>query len=591
MGTYGDQTSLNVVSLTGSAAFNTRANIFGASDPMQLIAPSKIKIAALQGDIDVGRSGALYQAPSPNAQLDLLAGKGISVGVGSIKQLDLPLSLLSSIGTPLKKIDLTKSSQHAESLWHQNDFEPSRLIALSGDISGSGGEDTSYFNEALHVSASGDVKDFGFTAQHVRRSDVTRVSAGKDVKFSGDKGKFQVNGLGALEVLAGHNVDLGGANGIITRGNLENFYLPEGGASVYVLAGGKPDYASFRRFLGVGDEVSEASLRDRFYGELRDKGREAVAGGGAASYAKGGAAIKALFPAGTVTGGNIDFFNSQIKTEQGGGIDLMVPGGSVTVGIANPPVNAKVAAEQGLFTITDGDIRAFVRDDFLVNQSRVFTLDGGDILVWADRGTIDAGSGAKTVGSTPPPTLIIRDGLIVLDTSNSISGSGIGALESKDDTPASDLDLFAPNGNIDAGDAGLRSSGKINLGALKILNASNIQAAGGVAGAPAAAPAAVPTAAPSNPANTKKEEGDAQAASRLQQGLITVEVLGNVDDGAASSAPNAPSAPNATDSSSANTPNTSRTSNPFRSPSVTSPAATTVPSALEEEEAKKRKKK
>jgi filamentous hemagglutinin len=190
-----------------------------------------------------------------------------------------------------------------------------------------------------------------------------------------------------------------------------------------------------------------------------------------------------------------------------------------------------------LFTVRGGDIRAMVSDSFLVNQSRVFTLFGGDILVWADLGSIDAGSGAKTVSATPPPVLVIRNGQIVLDTSNSVSGSGIGALASRADTPPSDLDLFAPQGAIDAGDAGLRSTGNVNLGARVILNAANIQAGGSVAGAPPALPAAAPPPAlPNEPtaAGSRADDAAQESAARAGAGraILTVEVIEGNDDAA-----------------------------------------------------------
>ena len=156
-----------------------------------------------------------------------------------------------------------------------------------------------------------------------------------------------------------------------------------------------------------------------------------------------------MFPKENVGKGDILLSMSQVKTEQGGNIQMLVPGGSTVVGVAAPSLS-KAASDQGIFTINGGDILAYVADDFLVNQSRVFTLDGGNIMIWADRGNIDAGSGAKTVNSTPPPVLVVRNGQIVLDTANSVAGSGIGVLASRDDTPPSDMDLFAPQGSIDA---------------------------------------------------------------------------------------------------------------------------------------------
>jgi filamentous hemagglutinin len=133
------------------------------------------------------------------------------------------------------------------------------------------------------------------------------------------------------------------------------------------------------------------------------------------------------------------------------------------------------------------------------------------------------------VNSTPAPVLVIRNGQIVLDASNSVTGSGIGVLASRDDTPVSDMDLFAPEGSIDAGDAGLRSTGNITLGARVILNANNIQAGGAISGAPAVVAASAPVAAVTNPTNNENKALEDAAPSAGKRdgagGMLTVEVL------------------------------------------------------------------
>ena len=59
----------------------------------------------------------------------------------------------------------------------------------------------------------------------------------------------------------------------------------------------------------------------------------------------------------------------------------------------------------------------------LVNQGRVFTLAGGDITLVSQYGNIDAGKGAKTASSAPPPLITVDgNGNIEVDVSNSISG-------------------------------------------------------------------------------------------------------------------------------------------------------------------------
>jgi hypothetical protein len=83
------------------------------------------------------------------------------------------------------------------------------------------------------------------------------------------------------------------------------------------------------------------------------------------------------------------------------------------------------------------------------------------------------------------------------------TGGGIGTLQTVEGVAVANVGLFAPSGVIDAGDAGIRSSGNLTLAATKILNADNIAVAGISVGAPPAAapasappPAAPPAAAP-----------------------------------------------------------------------------------------------
>lgn len=548
IGTFSDTSRLDVLAVRGSILLG------GSADADSNLAPGQVGVAALNGDI----SGRLNQNPGTNGQLDLLAGG--SIKLDGIVQYDLPADAVPSVDHPVlygtqSPYALTNPLLvHSKTPWHASDSEHSRLIALNGDITGPGSKDAVLqFNEPVFIQASGNIeKGVSVVSQHLGVDDVTRIEAGGSIKFrdvATAKTVFQVDGPGRLEVIAGEDVDLAAGLGIVTKGNFENPYLPEGGANVLVLAGTtQPDYSEFQQYLQENglysaQDSGESALRDRFFTLLRDYGNEAEAGGGEASYAKGRTLIQTLFPNSLINEGNIDFFYSAIKTEQGGTIDLLAPGGGITVGIANPSttLGSKGASEQGLFTLQGGQIRALAHGNFLVNQSRVFTLDGGDILAWADYGNIDAGSGAKTVSATPPPVLVVRGGQIVLDASNSVSGSGIGALASKDDTPASNVYLFAPQGAIDAGDAGLRSTGNITLGARVILNASNIQAAGAVTGAPAAAATAAPVAAVTSPTNSENQalEDAAPGAGRREGsgGMLTVEVL----DGGPEAVPDCPS--------------------------------------------------
>jgi hypothetical protein len=64
------------------------------------------------------------------------------------------------------------------------------------------------------------------------------------------------------------------------------------------------------------------------------------------------------------------------------------------------------------------------------------------------------------------------------------TGAGIGTLATQPGVPPADVDLIAPNGIVDAGDAGIRVSGNFNVFAVQILGADNIEVAGVAKGLP-----------------------------------------------------------------------------------------------------------
>ena len=111
--------------------------------------------------------------------------------------------------------------------------------------------------------------------------------------------------------------------------------------------------------------------------------------------------------------------------------------------------------------------------------------------------------------------------------------------------PAGDVDLHAPLGTIDAGEAGIRVSGNINIAALHVVNAANIQVKGESNGIPAAA--TVNTALASASAASSAAAGAAQeSVQRAQQSrqnlpsVISVQILGYGDEPAAGATPPSP---------------------------------------------------
>ena len=111
--------------------------------------------------------------------------------------------------------------------------------------------------------------------------------------------------------------------------------------------------------------------------------------------------------------------------------------------------------------------------------------------------------------------------------------AGIATLAPIPEVPPGDVDLIAPLGTIDAGEAGIRVSGNVNIAALQVVNAANIQVQGESKGIPVTA--VVNTGALSNAsaaatsAASAAQDAVARTRAAAQQALpsiISVQVLG-----------------------------------------------------------------
>ena len=244
--------------------------------------------------------------------------------------------------------------------------------------------------------------------------------------------------------------------------------------------------------------------------------------------------------------GNLSMFYSQIKSESAGAIEILTPGGFASVGLAVPGDLGKADSDLGIISLRGGELNGFARNDFSVNTSRIFTLGGSNLFLFSALNDIDAGKGSKTASSTPPPLITIVDGKVTFDYSSAVTGSGIGSFVATGGNPG-DVNLFAPYGEINAGEAGIRSAGNVNLGARVIIGADNISAGGVTTGAPVASTAGIGLSAPASADPTSQsKQGNTVADSaktannKLAElpSLITVEVISLGDE----SAPAKPSA-------------------------------------------------
>ncbi|OOV89831.1 filamentous hemagglutinin family protein [Pseudomonas sp. MF4836] len=420
---------------------------------------------------------------------------------------------------------------------------------------------------------------------HNDPTDISIASAGRDILYS----NFRVAGPGTLELTAGRTILMEDKVSVISLGGVAPGDSRPG-SSIVMQAGVGPNGPDYQRFvqayldpanlaqpgesLGagkvaktyegelqawlagrfgfVGDstqarayyaalpaEQQRVFAREVYFAELKAGGREYTQEGGLrqGSYARGRTAIAALFPQTDVAGnpiryqGDITLFGGAgVHTDFGGSIQMLTPGGNQTFGIegAAPPASA------GVITQGAGDIQLYSLGSILLGQSRIMTTFGGSIMGWSAAGDINAGRGSKTtVVYTPPKRVYDTWGNVGLSPSVPSTGAGIATLNPIPEVAAGDIDLIAPLGTIDAGEAGIRVSGNINIAALRVVNAANIQTQGKSSGVPVSA--AVNTGAMSSASSAGAAASQAaEDAARNQQAaakqgrasIVTVEVLG-----------------------------------------------------------------
>ena len=538
--TYGDNSSVSMSSAAGDvylAQGNDRTTNFEPAvsgitpDNAFLVMPSSVVARSFSGDIIV--NSALYMFPSDKGQLDLFASRDISGGNGgAIRMSDgaaagLP-TVLNAQANATAALD--EALKTAASSRHIEDTAPV-LVTAGRDIR----KGLFYLPKAARFTADRDIADVSIFGQNLNATDVTLIQAGRDFAFSSSalnqNSEIAIGGPGQVAVLAGRNVDLGFTRGISTTGRHDNPTLPTAeGAAITVAAGlgEQPDYAGFiERIIAPSSDYDEQLIayvarltkstlsRDAalaafkalsvdaqrpfidtvFFNELVQTGRAANASG--AGFERGYAAIDALFPSsGAGSGdpskskysGDLNMAFSRIYTLAGGDISLLIPGGRLNVGLANPPptIAARNPSELGIVAQGAGDVHIFADQDVLVNSSRIFTLLGGDIAVWSTHGNIDAGRGAKSSLAAPAPTVTIDPtGRVEVSFTGAVTGSGIRTIVTADDVEPGDVDLIAPSGFVNAGDAGIGSAGNLNIAAQSVIGLDNIQVGGTSTGVPA----------------------------------------------------------------------------------------------------------
>ncbi|MCX6970884.1 MAG: filamentous hemagglutinin family protein [Verrucomicrobia bacterium] len=650
--------------------------------------PSTLRATSFAGDLNFVGNLTLY--PSPVGGLELLArgainglqpnaqGNSPDWGYSTINVSDSAPSAFPGITTPFsyQKISAVEGSpsktssknflqfiddlliesgatagpdvglqamqaRHTSGNLHAGDNNPVRLYAATGDISGI----TLFAPKASRIFSCRDISDVSLYLQNLDAEDISIVSAGRDifpynsnsvlrtaaasgiVPTNSLPGDLQISGPGALEILAGRNLDLGtGASldlvwkvsssdglssttvtaktgkqalalvqantvngkllypwslsnpsvslatvadglgaGIVSVGNARNPYLSFAGASLLVAAGIGPsagltnstlDFPTFienvvegsgKKYLpallaatnlgdfeSLPDELKYRVALDVFFLTLRDAGRE-FAADPSTDYESGYSAIAQLIPAGFK--GGILTRSRDIRTKNGGDIGVLIPDGGLTLSKTSI---YETSTPPGIITESGGNISIFANDSVDIGIGRIFTLRGGNEIIWSSTGDIAAGASSKTVASAPPTRVLIdpQSAALQTDLAGLSTGGGIGVLATVSDVPPGDVDLIAPKGVVDAGDAGIRVTGNLNIAATAVLNAGNISAGGKTSGVPSAPTIAAPNIGGLTSASSSAAAANTAAQSVANQAqhqpapdadlpsTITVEVLG-----------------------------------------------------------------
>jgi hypothetical protein len=230
----------------------------------------------------------------------------------------------------------------------------------------------------------------------------------------------------------------------------------------------------------------------------------------------------------------------------------MAPGGAVNVGLPNKIAGFnKEPKDLGIIANGYGEINGIASGSFNINQSRVFALGNGDLMLWSSLGDVDAGKGAKSALSVEPPRVVFHsDGSSTLVYPTAVAGSGIqaggpndevtdrgplsladgDAVSVSNDTRSARLRylrslsrgnsyLFAPKGAVNAGDAGISVAGNLLIAAQQVIGAGNISVGGVSIGVPTTTGISAGTLSLGDVASSATEAATGVA-------FVTVDIIG-----------------------------------------------------------------
>jgi len=397
-------------------------------------------------------------------------------------------------------------------------------ITAAGDI-----KNLTYYGQNNHESFS--------DASGAAQEEVTTITAGGNISFSAVTGGASLvtgifqGGPGALDVQAGGDINLGSSRGIQSYGNAFNGGFDSKGSDLTIVTGMGPrldlklsalSLAGEFVALAPGQDQSMTPRVQRLFDTLRYHGQKAndlkSAGDSVGSRLELDAVHALVAGLYDVTNpsplhGNLNMTSSQISTNSGADAVNILSGGVINVGKSTIVLDRSKANEQlnstGIYTANGGPINILAVGDVNVNESRVMTFRGGDITAWSDQGGLNAGRGSRTAITASPPKKALVPGTGVknpdfngnlpedpltnplwsippaytVQFSPPAVGSGIAAKWynkglTAEQANIGNIYLYAPNGYIDAGEAGI-VGGSVYINTPLPLNVQNITSSGG----------------------------------------------------------------------------------------------------------------
>jgi len=514
--------SASLISLAGSANLSGTSTFDGYKTSgmtlqRQLILPPVTEIIS-SGDLQI--NGRFALAPSPSGNLRLISGGNITSTTNStLAMVDVPLDLSSPEYVYQRIANLVNSEGAQYSLFshtginllHKGDTSIAEIKAgVNGDIVNL----QLNIDKPVEIQAGRDITELVFGGQNLQSSDITSIRAGRDLSYDFSVNQpstalevigrgIKLGGPGALLVEAGRNINLGNSTGIQSVGGYLNPPLGENGASVTVIAGSNldsltpTDVATF--FYGADNRTDHADPAQNGlikagddYSKLKNAGETAAAE--AQLAATRSALIRPNFSEPASNGdGYVAMTSSQINSLGGSSDVNVLARGSLDVGKSS--IGSTSQQGSGISTAGGGRINIYAGKDINVNESRIMSYLGGDISIWVDTGDLNAGRGSRTSISPSPPRKVfdLATQTFITKFTPPAVGSGIRAVTFDPNTvpggplpipEAGNINIYVPNGKIDAGEAGIVTTNKLTLAATEFVNVKNISGGAGSVGVP-----------------------------------------------------------------------------------------------------------